>query len=256
MQIDLNCDMGENFALYHMGDDERIMPWISSANIACGFHAGDPMVMDRTVALASRHQVAVGAHPGYPDLLGFGRRQLSAFPGEIQNYIVYQMGALAAFAKVHGVRMQHVKPHGALYNLAARDERTAQEVIAAVRCFDPELVLVTLSGSLCAEMAMAAGLRVAREAFPDRAYQADGQLAPRGLPGAVINDPEAVRTRVVKLLTSGLLTSIDGLELTLQADTLCIHGDTPGAWKLARVIRETLTASGVDVVPMARSLTG
>ncbi len=256
MRIDLNCDMGESFGAYTIGDDERVMPWISSANIACGFHGGDPMVMEHTVAMAKTHQVAVGAHPGYPDLLGFGRRQLETFSGEIRGYMVYQMGALAAFTKAHGIRLQHVKPHGALYNLAARDEHTAREVIAAVRDFDPEVILVTLAGSLCAEMAVAAGLRVAREAFPDRAYQSNGQLAPRHLPGAVIHDPGVIGTRLGKLVTSGLLTSIDGQEVAIQADTLCLHGDTPGAWKLAKMIRETLMAAGAEVMPMAMICNG
>jgi UPF0271 protein len=256
MRIDLNCDMGESFAAYTLGDDEQMMPWITSANIACGFHAGDPTVMERTVALARRHQVAVGAHPGYPDLLGFGRRHLDTFPGEIKNYLMYQMGALAAFAKAHGTRVQHLKPHGALYNLAARDEGAAREVIAAVQAFDPELILVALAGSLCAEMAATAGVRVAREVFPDRAYQSNGQLVPRSLPGAVVSDPETVRARVVKLVTSGTMSSIEGQEITIQADTLCIHGDTPGAWKLARAIRETLAGSDVEVVPMASVLAG
>jgi UPF0271 protein len=256
MRIDLNCDMGESFAAYTLGDDEQTMPWITSANIACGFHAGDPTVMERTVALARRHQVAVGAHPGYPDLLGFGRRHLDTFPGEIKNYLMYQMGALAAFAKAHGTRVQHLKPHGALYNLAARDEGAAREVIAAVQAFDPELILVALAGSLCAEMAATAGVRVAREVFPDRAYQSNGQLVPRSLPGAVVHDLETVRARVVKLVTCGAVGSIDGREIVLQADTLCIHGDTPDAWKLARAIREALTGSDVEVVPMASVLAG
>jgi UPF0271 protein len=252
MRIDLNCDMGESFAAYTLGEDDQIMRWITSANIACGFHAGDPMVMERTVALACRRQVAIGAHPGYPDLLGFGRRHLDTFPGEIRNYLLYQMGALSAFAGAYGVRLQHMKPHGALYNLAARDEPAAREVIAAVKTFDPEVVLVTLAGSLCAEMALAAGLRVAREVFPDRAYLSNGQLAPRNLVDAVVHDPEKIRARVIKLVTTGTMTSIDGQEILVKADTLCIHGDTPGACKLAGVIREALAASGVEVVSMAR----
>jgi 5-oxoprolinase (ATP-hydrolysing) subunit A len=251
MRIDLNCDMGESFGAYTIGDDDRIMPWISSANIACGFHGGDPRVMDHTVAMAKKHQVAVGAHPGYPDRLGFGRRRLETFSGEIRGYMVYQMGALAAFARVQGIRLQHVKPHGALYNLAASDERTAEEVIAAVRSFDPEVILVTLAGSLCGEMAAEAGLRVAHEAFPDRAYQSDGQLAPRSLPGAVIRDPEVIGARAAKLVTSGAVTSIDGQEVAIKADTLCLHGDVPDAWKLARAIREGLAAAGVEVLPMS-----
>jgi 5-oxoprolinase (ATP-hydrolysing) subunit A len=256
MRIDLNCDLGEGFAVYRLGDDEHIMRSITSANIACGFHAGDPMGMDRTVALARRHQVAIGVHPGYPDRLGFGRRHLDTFPGEIKNYLVYQMGALSAFAAVHGLRLQHVKPHGALYNLAARDERAAGEIIAALKAFDPEIILVALAGSLAVEMAVAAGLRVAREVFPDRAYQSDGRLAPRHLPGAVVHDLEAIRARVVKLVTTGCVTTLDGQDLGLEADTLCVHGDTPDAVRLAAIIRDTLAARGVELVPMARVCAG
>lgn len=250
MRIDINCDMGESFGAYGIGDDEAIMPYISSANIACGWHAGDPMVMAKTVRLAEEHGVAIGAHPGYPDLLGYGRRNMETFPGEIKNYMIYQIGALAGFAREHGLKLQHVKPHGALYNLAAKDERTANEVISAVKVYDPELILVTLAGSVCVEMAVSAGLRVAKEAFPDRAYLSSGQLAPRTMDGAVIHDPDAVRQRVLTLVTSGRMISIDGEEIKFEADTLCIHGDTPGAWKLAKAIRETLEGAGVLVLPM------
>ncbi len=250
MRIDLNCDMGESYGAYTLGEDEQIIGHITSANIACGFHAGDPVVMARTVALAAKHGVTLGAHPGYPDRMGFGRRNLETAPGEIRQYLLYQIGALAAFATAAGKRLQHVKPHGALYNLAARDERTAREVIEAVKAYDPGLILVALAGSLCVEMAAAAGLRVAREAFPDRAYQADGQLASRRLPGAVIHDEAAVRQRVVQLVTSGRMTSIDGQPVALKADTLCLHGDTPGAWKLARSLRAALTERGIRVLPL------
>jgi UPF0271 protein len=252
MRVDVNCDMGESFGAYRIGDDEKIMPFVSSANIACGWHAGDPMVMAETVRLAAEHGVAIGAHPGYPDLLGYGRRNMETFQGEIRNYIIYQIGALSGFARERGMKLQHVKPHGALYNLAARDERTANEVISAMKAYDPELILVTAAGSLCAQMAVSAGLRVVKEAFPDRAYLSNGQLAPRTLEGAVIHDTDVVRERVLTLVTSGRMISVDGTEIKLEADTLCIHGDTPRAWKLARAIRETLDGAGVRVLPMAR----
>ena len=252
--MDINCDMGESFGSYRMGDDDKIIPFITSANIACGYHAGDPRVMADTVALAKRYHVSIGAHPGYPDLMGFGRRNMETFPGEISNYILYQIGALSAFARAAGVALQHVKPHGALYNQAARDERTAQEVIHAVKAYNPELILFVLAGSLCEEMAMAAGLRVAREAFPDRAYLSSGQLAPRSMPGAVLDDPERVRERVVKLATTGMLTSIEGTEMNFKTDTLCIHGDTPGAWKLAAEIRGALEEHGIQTVAFGYSL--
>jgi len=250
MRTDINCDMGESFGSYRIGEDEKVMPCITSANVACGWHAGDPMIMARTLELAARHGVAVGAHPGYPDLLGYGRRNLETFPGEVRNYVLYQIGALAAFAGAAGVKLQHVKPHGAMYNLAARDERTAKEVIEAINAYDPGLILVTLAGSLCAQMAADAGLRVAAEVFPDRAYLSTGQLAPRSMPGAVIHDPEQVKDRVLRLVRTGMMTSIDGRDLALRADTLCVHGDNPGACLLAASIREALETSGVRVVAM------
>ncbi len=254
MPVDINCDMGESFGAYKIGADEKIIQYITSANIACGFHAGDPLVMGKTVQLARDHGVGVGAHPGFPDLLGYGRRNLETLPGEVRHYVLYQVGALAAFCRASGVTLQHVKPHGALYNLAARDERIAAEVIEAVRAYDPTLILVVLSGSRLAEMAEAAGLQVAREVFPDRAYLEDGRLAPRSLPGAVIHEAEQVRRRVVKLIATGNMTSIEGREVPLRADTLCIHGDTPGAWQLAGTIREALEEAGISVLPLARGL--
>jgi 5-oxoprolinase (ATP-hydrolysing) subunit A len=254
VRIDLNCDVGESFGAYRMGEDDRILPHVTSANIACGYHAGDPMVMARTLALARQNQVAVGAHPGYPDLMGFGRRSLETFPGEIKHYLLYQMGALAALAKSMGVGLQHVKPHGALYNLTAGDERAASELIAAIQGYDPELILVTLAGSRCAQMAAEAGLRVAREAFPDRGYLNDGRLAPRTLPGAVIHDREVVRERVLKLAATGKILTIEGKEIGLDADTLCIHGDTPGAGELAAAVREALDTAGIQVVAMGQPI--
>lgn len=254
MPVDINCDMGESFGAYKIGADEKIIQYITSANIACGFHAGDPLVMGKTVQLARDHGVGVGAHPGFPDLLGYGRRNLETFPGEVKHYVLYQVGALAAFCRASGVPLQHVKPHGALYNLAARDERIAAEVIEAVLAYDPALILVVLSGSRLAEMAEAAGLQVAREVFPDRAYLEDGRLAPRSLPGAVIHEAEQVRRRVVKLIATGNMTSIEGREVSLRADTLCIHGDTPGGWKLAEIIRQALEEAGISVLPLARGL--
>ena len=252
MKIDINCDMGESFGSYIIGEDEKIIEYITSANIACGFHAGDPMIMDKTVRLAKEHGVAVGAHPGYPDLQGYGRRNLETFPGEIRNYLLYQIGALEAFVKASGLILQHVKPHGALYNLAARDEKTAREVIEAVRIYNPELILVMLSGSPGAQMAAASGLRIAQEAFPDRAYLNDGRLAPRSMAGAVIHDVEQVKERVIRILKTGRLITIEGREISLKADTFCIHGDTPGAWKLAKSIREALKESGLEAAPLAQ----
>ncbi|HSO71018.1 MAG TPA: 5-oxoprolinase subunit PxpA [Thermodesulfobacteriota bacterium] len=253
MSIDLNCDMGESFGAYKIGEDEKIISYISSANIACGYHAGDPLVMDRTVRLAREHGVAVGAHPGFPDLLGYGRRILETLPGEVRSYVLYQVGALDAFCRANKVKLQHIKPHGALYNLAAREENTAREIIEAVTAYNPELILVALSGSRLAEMAGSAGLKVAREVFPDRAYQADGRLAPRRLPGSVIHEVDQVRERVVRLITRGSMISIEGQEIELKADTLCLHGDTPGAWMLAKTIGEALEEAGITVQPLAKT---
>lgn len=252
MQIDINCDMGESFGSYKIGEDEKIIPYITSANISCGYHAGDPMVMAQTLEMAKKRGVAVGAHPGYPDLLGFGRRNLQTFPGEIRNYLLYQIGALKALAKACGLSLQHVKPHGALYNLAAQDERTAQEIIEAVKIFDPEIILVLLAGSKGAQLAAASGLKVAQEVFPDRAYLKDGRLAPRTMAGAVIHDPTRIKERIVKLISCGTLTSLEGKEIPLKADTLCIHGDTPGAWKVAKVIYRELKKSGIKPTPLAK----
>ncbi len=254
MSIDLNCDMGESFGAYRIGEDEKIISYISSANIACGYHAGDPLVMDRTVQLAKEHGVAVGAHPGFPDLLGYGRRVLETQPGEVKRYVLYQVGALAAFCRVNKVELQHVKPHGALYNLAARDEKIAREIIEAVLAYDPRLILVALSGSLLAEMAGSAGLKVAREVFPDRAYLADGRLAPRRLPGAVIHEVEQVGERVIRLISRGTVISLEGQEIELKADTLCLHGDTPGAWLLAKTIGEVLNEAGIPIQSLGRNL--
>jgi len=254
MMIDINCDMGESFGSYTLGNDAAVIEAVTSANIACGYHAGDPLVMAETVKLAVEHGAGVGAHPGFPDLMGFGRRAMETFPGEITHYLLYQMGALSAFARAHGTTLQHVKPHGALYNMAAADEPIAREVVDAVKAFDQDLILVTLPGSVLAEMAVAEGLLVAREFFPDRAYLDTGRLAPRSMEGAVIHDPQAVRERVVRLVREGRLTTIEGNDISVQADTLCVHGDTPQAWRLAAAVREALEAAKISVSPMSRFL--
>ncbi len=252
MKIDINCDMGESFGVYRIGEDEKIIRYVSSANIACGFHAGDPQVIERTIALAKSNGVAVGAHPGYPDLIGFGRRNLETFPGEIRSLVLYQIGAFSAFARAAGCEIQHVKPHGALYNHAAKNEAAAAEIIDAVKSFDPDLVLYALAGSLCAEMALDAGLKVAQEAFPDRAYTRDGRLASRKLEGGLIRDPQKIRERVLRMAKTGKIISIEGEEISVRADTLCVHGDTPGAWELAKAIRDSLEEAGVEVSPIGR----
>jgi UPF0271 protein len=253
-RIDFNCDMGESFGAYEMGQDQEIIKYITSANIACGFHAGDPNWMRRTVKLAEEHGVAIGAHPSFPDLPGFGRRNMSVAPGEAKNDIIYQMGALTAFTRAG--KLQHVKPHGAMYNMAVRDEALARAICEAVLEVDPGIILVALAGSPWIDIARGMGLRVAREAFADRAVNADGTLVPRSKPGSVIEDVDEVARRSVKMVTEGKVTAITGEEIALSADTLCLHGDTPNSIDLASSIRAALKAEGVQIVPLSQVVTG
>ena len=246
-RIDLNCDMGESFGAWSLGDDAGVMPHISSANIACGFHAGDPAVMRRTVALAAAHGVAIGAHVSLPDLQGFGRRELRLAPDEAAAMSLYQIGALQAFARAAGVRVGHVKPHGALYNMAARDAALAAAIAAAVRAADPQLILVGIAGSALPRAGIEAGLTVAQEAFCDRRYEADGSLTPRQLDGAVITDIDAAVAQAVRLATVGEVVARDGRTLALATDTLCVHGDRPDAAAFARRLREALRDAGIAV---------
>jgi UPF0271 protein len=228
------------------------MPYISSANIACGFHAGDPMWMRRTVSFAEQAGVAVGAHPSLPDLMGFGRREMKVTPDEVRNYVVYQIGALQAFTRTK--RLQHVKPHGALYNMGAGNEQIARAVAEGVREVDERLILVGLAGSVWIEVGRQLGLRVASEVFADRALNPDGTLVPRSQPGAVIEDPEEVTATSLRMATEGKATAVDGKEIPVKADTICLHGDTPGAVELARTMRRRLEAAGVKVVPLSTFL--
>lgn len=250
MRLDLNADVGESFGAFTIGHDAGLMPHITSANIACGYHGGDPTVMRLTIALAREHGVAVGAHPGLRDLEGFGRREMKLSPQAIFDLVVYQVGALGAAAAAQGTRVHHVKPHGALYNMAARESVVADAVAAAVAAVDQSLVLVGLAGSELLAAASRAGLRAAAEGFADRAYEADGSLVPRGRHGSVINDPEIVLRRVVKMAREGIVEAIDGSPLSLRADTICIHGDTPGAGSLAARIRGALTDAGITLQPV------
>jgi UPF0271 protein len=251
MQIDLNCDMGESFGAWPLGQDAALMPLITSANIACGFHAGDPLVMARTVALAREHGVALGAHPGYPDLQGFGRRTLDMTGPELEAAVLYQIGALAGFAQAAGGALTHVKPHGALYNRAAGDPATAEPIARAVRRFSSDLILVGLAGSGLLEAGRAAGLRVAAEAFADRAYEAGGTLRSRRLPGAIHPDPATAAAQALSIVRDGQVRAYDGTLVPIQADTLCIHGDTPDAPAYARAVRAALEGAGIAVVPLA-----
>ncbi|MBG0787736.1 MAG: 5-oxoprolinase subunit PxpA [Anaerolineaceae bacterium] len=247
LTIDLNCDLGESFGRYKLGDDAAMMPWITSANVACGFHAGDPQVMAETVALTGEHQVALGAHPGYPDLQGFGRRQMALSPEEVRGIILYQLGALFGFAQAAGVPLVHVKPHGALYNFAARDRVTAEAITGAVTAFDPDLILVGLAGSLLIEAGEQAGLQVANEGFPDRAYLPTGELMPRSQPGAMITDPEAVADNAVQLAKEGI--TVAGKQVRI--DTLCLHGDNPQAVANAKRVRQRLEEAGFQICALS-----
>jgi UPF0271 protein len=252
VRIDLNSDVGESYGAWTMGQDDVLMPLITSANIACGAHAGDPLVMARTVALAVAHGVSIGAHPGYPDRDGFGRRDLDMTDAELEASLLYQLGALAAFVQAGGSTIAHVKPHGALYNRAARDERLASAICRAVAAFDSSLVVVALAGSPMLAVAQAAGLATASEAFADRAYESDGSLRSRRLAGALLPSPGAAAAQAVAIATEGRLTSYDGNAVKVRADTLCIHGDTPGAAEYARAVRAALDAAGVTVGRLGR----
>lgn len=250
-RVDLNCDMGESFGAYKIGLDEEAIKHISSANIACGFHAGDPRVMACTIDLALAHGVAPGAHPGFPDLLGFGRRKLEATPEEIKNYVIYQVGALQAFARTRGTVLQHVKPHGALYNTAAGDIKIARALAEAVYSLDKNLVFLVLAGSELERAAREVGLRYAREVFADRNYNSDGTLVCRSEPCSVITDSAAAAARMVEIITTGRIKAIDGTSFSVQADSICVHGDTPGAINHIINLRRTLSEAGIAVVPMA-----
>jgi UPF0271 protein len=249
--IDLNADVGESVGAWPMGDDEHLIPLVSSVNIACGFHAGDPLTIERTIRLAIDAGAAIGAHPGYPDLVGFGRRDFDMAPDELEAAVIYQVAAVAGLARAAGAELRHVKPHGALYNRAAQDERLADSIARAVRRFSPELILVGLAGSRLVDAGRAAGLAVAAEAFPDRAYEPDGSLRSRRLPGAVLTDSAAIATRALEMARDGTVTATNGAVIPLRADTLCLHGDTPGAAEHARAVRDALEAAGITIAPVA-----
>ncbi|KFI96956.1 LamB/YcsF family protein [Bifidobacterium stellenboschense] len=249
--IDLNSDMGESFGRWKLGDDESLLTVVSSANIACGFHAGDPSVMRHTLENAAANGVAVGAHVAYRDLAGFGRRYVDVAPAELTADVMYQLAALEGMAKAAGTRVRYVKPHGALYNRIVADESQATAVVEAILAVDPALALLTLPGSTVGRVAEAAGLRVFREAFADRAYTPDGTLVSRRLPGAVIADPDAVAARVSRMVADGTVEAIDGTTVPIHADSVCVHGDSPAAVALAKAVRKRLTADGVTIRPFA-----
>jgi 5-oxoprolinase (ATP-hydrolysing) subunit A len=246
-RIDLNADVGESFGAYTIGHDAGLMRSVTSVSIAAGFHGGDPSVLRETVRLARTHGVAVGAHPGFPDLAGFGRRNLAVSPREAEDMVLYQVAAVAGVAAAEGVKLQHVKPHGALYNMAARQPTLAAAVARAVAVFDRSLILVGPSGSALLDAGRAAGLRVAAEVFGDRAYHADGTLAPRSEPGSVIQDAATVVARSLRMVQDRSVQAVGGAAVSVAAETICVHGDTPGADDLAATLRAGLEAAGVAV---------
>jgi UPF0271 protein len=250
-EIDINCDLGESYGSFRIGHDAEIMPHITSANIACGFHAGDPVTMARTVTLAQKHGVAVGAHPGFPDLLGFGRREMQLSHEELENYMIYQVSALQGFAKACGANLQHVKLHGALYNMVAEDEGLSKAIIAAAQALDGSLIIFAPPKSALARTATRAKLSVASEFFADRAYNTDGSLVSREKANSVIQDPQKVIERAVAAATDGTVSSVNGRIVNLgKVHTVCVHGDNPAALKLAEALHKGLVSAGIEVKPV------
>jgi len=248
IQVDLNSDLGESFGSYKIGMDEAVLPLVTSANIACGFHAGDPAVMQKTVRMALASGTAIGAHPGLPDLVGFGRRKMEVSPEDAYCMVVYQVGALSAFVRSAGGRLQHVKPHGALFNMAAKDARLADAIAAAVHDVDEHLILYGLSGSELVKAAGRAGIRSASEVFADRSYQPDGSLTPRSQAGAMIEDEEASIAQVLSMVVKHEVRTLSGEVIPVQADTLCVHGDGPKALAFSQRIRTALAEAGVAIM--------
>ncbi|MBN8750244.1 LamB/YcsF family protein [Xylophilus ampelinus] len=247
MNIDLNSDLGESLGAWRMGDDDAMLDIVTSANVACGFHAGDPAGILATLKAAAARGVAVGAHVAYPDLVGFGRRAMDIASADLVAGVIYQIGALRSLAATAGARVRYVKPHGALYNTIAHDARQARDVIAAIRGADPELALVALAGSPLVGWAREAGLRVVSEAFADRAYTAQGTLVPRGQPGAVLHDPAQVAARMLRLVREGVVEAVDGSLTRVEAESICVHGDSAGAVAMAAELRRVLHDAGVGL---------
>lgn len=249
-RVDLNADLGESFGTYTIGMDEQVLQHITSANVACGWHAGDAMVMQKTVKAAKACGVAVGAHPGFPDLMGFGRRNMNVSPAEAKAYIQYQVGALMAFTKAEGLSLQHVKPHGAFYNMSAVNMDLALAICEGIAQVDENLILMGLSGSCHIEAAKQVGIRAAGEVFADRGYQANGTLVPRGKPGAMVTDENEAVERVIRMVKEGVVVAVDGTVVPVQADSVCLHGDNPHAVEFAAKLRKALIAEGVEVVDL------
>lgn len=246
-RVDLNCDLGESFGAYRIGNDEEILDFVTSVNVACGFHAGDPSVMRKTVELAAQKGVQIGAHPGLQDLIGFGRRNLSITAQEAYDIVVYQIGALDGFLKAEGLRMQHVKPHGALYNMAAKDKNLSKAIVKAIYNINADLILFGLAGSELIKAGKEIGLRTASEVFADRTYQSDGSLTARSEKNALIENDDEALAQVVRMVKEGKVKSQQGVDVSLQADTICIHGDGAHALEFARRIQGSLTRSEIEV---------
>ena len=251
--IDLNADLGESLGSWSMGDDLAMLEVVTSANVACGFHAGDPLTTRATCAAASERDIAIGAHPSYLDLVGFGRRFMDVEADELEADVIYQLGALDAFCRIAGTKIAYVKPHGALYNAIVHHESQARAVVAAVKTYDPSLPVLGLPGSVFLRIAEEEGLRPVREAFADRAYTPEGTLVSRREPGSVLHDPHLVAQRMLRLVTDGTLEAIDGTTITLEADSICTHGDSPGAVAMAQSLRSALAGAGVEIAPFTRA---
>jgi UPF0271 protein len=249
VRIDINSDLGESFGRWELGDDDALLSIVTSANVACGFHAGDPTVLRRTCERAVERGVAIGAQVGYRDLAGFGRRFIDVAPEDLANDVVYQIGALDGFARIAGDRVRYVKPHGALYNAIVHHEEQAAAVVEAVRAYDPALPVLGLPGSAWLDLAAKAGLRTVREAFADRAYTPEGTLVSRREPGAVLDRPAEIATRCLDIVQGRPVTAIDGTPVRIEADSLCVHGDSPGAVRIARAVTDRLVSAGVRVAP-------
>jgi UPF0271 protein len=249
--VDLNSDLGESFGSYTIGMDEQVIGLVTSVNIACGWHAGDPLVMDNTIKTAIKHGTAIGAHPGLPDLMGFGRRNMAVTPEEVKVYVQYQLGALMAIAKANGAKLQHVKAHGALYNMAAQDPGLAMAVARAVAEVDNGIILFGLANSEMIKAGIKAGLKVASEVFADRAYNPDGTLVSRRLPGAFIHDADIAISRVIRMIKEGKVKTIDGTDIDIKADTICVHGDNPKAVEFAANIRSRLMGEGIEITKVS-----
>jgi UPF0271 protein len=250
-EVDINCDLGEAYGSFEVGNDQEIMPFITSANIACGFHAGGPSTIIRTMNLARRNEVSIGAHPGFPDLMGFGRRRMEINNDDLRNIIIYQIGALEAFAKTTDMKLQHVKPHGALYNIAAEDATYAKSIIEAVQNLDSNLVIFTSANSKMARLISEAGLRVGCEVFADRAYKSDGSLVSRNMKGAILSDPELVAERAVEIVKEKKVTAITNHEIRFEnIHTICVHSDTPNAVDIVKTLKRTLVKANIEVKPI------